>query len=105
MHLSWPEAIGRRLARHHLLNGGFASTLAEAASDICGAHAQVGASAELMLALRVAGVTRQAVRTALWETRMLVKTVGLRGTLHLLPAAEVPLWIPTGFAFRRRSAA
>ncbi len=63
------------------------------ASDICGVHAQVGASAELMLGLRLRDVTRQDIRDALWERRSLVKTVGLRGTLHLLPADEVPLWM------------
>ena len=63
------------------------------ASDICGVHAQVGASSELGLGLRVRGVTRKHVRQALWEKRTLVKTVGLRGTLHLFPAAEVPLWM------------
>ena len=29
----------------------------------------------------------------LWEKRSLVKTYGRRGTLHLLPAAELPLWM------------
>jgi hypothetical protein len=28
----------------------------------------------------------------LWEERSLVKTWAMRGTLHLLPAAELPLW-------------
>ncbi|HKW69944.1 MAG TPA: winged helix DNA-binding domain-containing protein [Candidatus Dormibacteraeota bacterium] len=92
MPLTWPQAIGWRLARHHLLDG-TPATLVEVASDICGAHAQVGASAELMLGLRVLGMTQLDVREALWEKRTLVKTVGLRGTLHLLPAGEVPLWM------------
>jgi hypothetical protein len=91
--LSWPELIGRRLARHHLLEPAPAGSLVEVASEICGAHAQVGASAELMLALRVRTITRRDVRVALWDDRTLVKTVGLRGTLHLFPAAEVPLWM------------
>jgi hypothetical protein len=85
--------IGRRLCRHHLLQPAPSDRLAEVVSEICGAHAQVGASAELMLGLRVAGITRQDVRTALWRTRSLVKTVGLRGTLHLFSAEEVPLWM------------
>ena len=29
----------------------------------------------------------------LWEQRTLVKTYGPRGTLHLLPADELPLWM------------
>ena len=93
MRLTWQEAIGRRLARHHLLDGGSGASLVEVASDICGAHAQVAASAELMLGLRVPRITRRDVRAATWEARTLVKTVGLRGTLHLLPAREVPLWM------------
>ena len=42
-----------------------------------------------MLGVRVRDITRRDVREALWEKRTLVKTVGLRGTLHLFPAAEV----------------
>ncbi|NUS74776.1 MAG: winged helix DNA-binding domain-containing protein, partial [Streptomyces sp.] len=38
------------------------------------------------------GLTRADVRTALWEDRSLVKTHGPRGTVHLLPTAELPLW-------------
>ena len=33
------------------------------------------------------------MREALWAKRPLVKTIGLRGTLHLLPSQEVPLWM------------
>ena len=93
LRLTWEQVIGRRLARQHLLRPAPGSALAHVAADICGVHAQMAPSAELMLGLRVAGITRQDVRAALWETRALVKTVGLRGTLHLLPAEEVPLWM------------
>ena len=93
MRLTWSEVIGRRLAHHHLLDPAPADQLVQVASDICGAHAQVGASAELMLGLRVREITREDVRDALWRRRTLVKTVGLRGTLHLLPAHEVPMWM------------
>jgi hypothetical protein len=93
LQLSWPQAIGRRLARQHLLDPVPPDDLVRVASDICGVHAQVAASAELMLGMRLQGVTRQDVRAALWRSRTLIKTVGLRGTLHLLPAAEVPLWM------------
>jgi hypothetical protein len=46
-----------------------------------------------MLGLRVRDATRQDVRKALSESRTLVKTVGHRGTLHLLPVAELPEWM------------
>jgi Winged helix DNA-binding domain len=45
------------------------------------------------LGARVAGVTQQDVREALWGERRLVKTYGPRGTLHLLPAGELPMWM------------
>jgi hypothetical protein len=49
-------------------------------------------SAELTLAARVEGLGPDDVGRALWEERSLVKTWAMRGTLHLLPAAEFPLW-------------
>jgi hypothetical protein len=49
-------------------------------------------SAELTLAARVEGLEPGDVGRALWEERSLVKTWAMRGTLHLLPAAEFPLW-------------
>jgi hypothetical protein len=49
-------------------------------------------SAELTLSSRVDDLGPEAVRHALWEERSLVKTWAMRGTLHLLPAAELPIW-------------
>jgi hypothetical protein len=63
------------------------------AGELCGVHAQVQASAELQLAARVDGVTREDVRAALWDRRTLVKAWTVRGTLHLHPAGELPLWL------------
>jgi Winged helix DNA-binding domain len=57
-----------------------------------GIHAQIQASAELQLAMRVEGITQADVRDALWERRELVKAWTLRGTLHLHGAEELPLW-------------
>src|SRR5262249_25814577 len=91
--LTWPQVIGRRLERHHLLKPAPAEHMVQVVSDICCVHAQVGASAELMLGVRVGGITRDDIRDALWRKRTLVKTVGLRGTLHLVPAGEVPIWM------------
>lgn len=85
--------IGRRLARQHLLEPAPKADLVRVASDICCVHAQVQASAELMLGLRVEGITRRDVRDALWSDRSLVKTIALRGTIHLVPAADVSSWI------------
>src|ERR1022692_4329570 len=49
-------------------------------------------SAELTVWARIEGLDRRAVQRALWEDRTLVKTWAMRGTLHLLPADELPLW-------------
>ena len=62
------------------------------ASRLCGLHAQVLSSAELTAWARVEGLKRGAVQRALWEDRTLVKTWAMRGTLHLLPSSELPLW-------------
>jgi hypothetical protein len=40
----------------------------------------------------VEGVTQADVRAALWERQELVKAWTIRGTLHLHPAGELPLW-------------
>jgi hypothetical protein len=62
-------------------------------SRLAGVHAQVMSSAELTLWARVEGLEPDAVASALWDERTLVKTWAMRGTLHLLPAAELSLWI------------
>jgi hypothetical protein len=78
--------------RSSLAERASANRLLEVVHETCGIHAQVQASAELSLAERVEGITQQHVRDALWERRELVKTWALRGTLHLHPAEELPLW-------------
>jgi hypothetical protein len=54
-------------------------------------------SAELTPWARVDGLAREEVGELLWEHRRLVKTWAMRGTLHLLPADELGLWLG-GFA-------
>ncbi|WP_069743838.1 winged helix DNA-binding domain-containing protein [Streptomyces sp. EN23] len=105
--VTWAGANARRLARQRLHPAAatpvspFAAP-AEAVAAMLGAHAQVLSAAELSVGLRGDGLTRTDVRTALWTDRTLVKTFGPRGTVHLLPAADLPLWtgalsaVPTG---------
>lgn len=100
---TWDEASARRLGRQFLDRPAAPGTaLDEVVGAMLGAHAQVLSAAEVSVGVRAAGVTRADVRAALWEERSLVKTFGPRGTVHLLPAAELPLWcgaltaIPTG---------
>ena len=80
----------RRLERSSLTSR--CTDLVDVARRSAGIHAQVQASAELQLAARVEGITQEDVRAALWRDRTLVKAWTVRGTLHLHPAAELPLW-------------
>lgn len=89
---SWGEVCARRLDRHALVTPLQGARPADIASTICGVHAQVLSAAELSIGLRIAGLTRSDVRDALWMEHSLVKTFGPRGTVHLLPAQDLPLW-------------
>ena len=90
--LGWAQVMAWRAARHHLDERVPAKATLDVVAEIAGLHAQVMSSAELTLAARVEGLGPDDVRRALWEERSLVKTWAMRGTLHLLPAAEFPMW-------------
>src|SRR5882724_11760344 len=90
--LTWSRAAAWRIRRHHLDQRAPAGSMLAVASRLCGLHAQLMSSAELAVWARVEDLDRRAVQRALWEDRTLVKTWAMRGTLHLLPAAELPLW-------------
>ncbi|MEX2422296.1 MAG: crosslink repair DNA glycosylase YcaQ family protein [Actinomycetota bacterium] len=61
-------------------------------SDLCGVHGQLTTSAELALLARVEGLQPNSLRDALWRERSLVKLWAMRGTLHVLPSEEYPMW-------------
>jgi uncharacterized protein YcaQ len=90
--LDWGQVAGWRQRRHHLDQRAPRAEMLAVTSRIAGLHAQVMSSAEQTLWARVDGFERSAVADALWRDRTLVKTWAMRGTLHLLPAAELPLW-------------
>jgi uncharacterized protein YcaQ len=90
--LTWQRAAAWRTERHHLSRQASAGSMLAVASRLCGLHAQLMSSAELSLWARVEDLKLGTVRRALWEDRTLVKTWAMRGTLHLLPASELPLW-------------
>jgi hypothetical protein len=88
----WAQVMAWRLRRHQLDERAPAEAMLEVTARIAGLHAQIMSSAELTLWARLDGIEPDAVRRALWEDRTLVKTWAMRGTLHLLPAAEFSLW-------------
>jgi len=90
--VNWRDVCRRRLARQGLTVPTAAADLVACVRAMGGAHAQVMAAAEVSIGIRVAGITRQDVRRALWEDRTLVKTCGPRGTIHLLPSEDLGWW-------------
>jgi hypothetical protein len=86
------QAIGRRLARSHLLAPAPPGSLVDVVRDVGLIQAQVRTAAEIGICVRVHDATVADVRRELYERRTLVKTWSLRGTLHLVPADEAPLW-------------
>ena len=97
--LSWSQVTARRLVRQRLDAPSLATQPAEIVSMLCGAHAQVLSAAFWSIGLRSASLTAPEVSDALWAEHSLVKTFGPRGTVHLLAAHDLPLWV--GALFRQ----
>ena len=91
--LTWEQALAWRMGRHHLVERAPRRSLVGVVERICGLHAQVMSSAELTAWARVEELAPDAVSKALWKQRSLVKLWAMRGTLHLLPARELGLWL------------
>jgi hypothetical protein len=89
--LTWAQVHAFRLTRQHLVHRAPKKDLARVTGDIGGAQAQVMSAAELQVAVR-ADCTVADVRKALWKDKNLVKTWLMRGTLHLVPADDLPLF-------------
>lgn len=91
--LSWAQALAWRMARHRLVGRAAPADLVRVVGAIGGLHAQLMSSAELSLWTRIDGLEREAVQEALWLRRALVKLWAMRGTLYLLPSAELGVWL------------
>lgn len=84
------EILRWRIGRH-LLGTERADDPVAVARRLGGVHAQVAASARAAVALRT--TAEPDLDRALYTDRTLVRTWAARGTLHLLPAADLPLWV------------
>jgi hypothetical protein len=92
---TWQQICARRLHRHGLVerHPDIVTTVREMGS----AHAQVMSAAEISIGLRTvgtktAGATKKDVAAELWPNQNLIKMYGLRGTVHLVPAADFGNW-------------
>src|SRR3990172_8621004 len=91
--LSWRQVNAWRLSQHSLLQRAEHRQLLEVVTRLGGVQAQLMSAAELALWARVDGLAPGDVQNALWRDRTLVKTWAMRGTLHLLTASELPLYV------------
>lgn len=93
MGITWDQVRARRLSGQHLDRRVPRKKLLDVVRGICGVHSQVQSSAELQVWVRVNDVSPEDVRDALWKERALVRTWAMRGTLHLLTADDLPLYV------------
>lgn len=93
INLSRAQVSSWRLSRHHLAERARKGEIEKVVSDLCGVQSQVLSYAALAIFARVEGITIQDVQDALWKNRSLVKTWCMRGTLHLITAADLPVYV------------
>src|SRR3989441_11436323 len=93
INLSRAQVNSWRLSNHHLAKRARKGQIENVVSDLCGVQAQVLSYAGLAIWARVEGITMQDVQDALWKHRSLVKTWCLRGTLHLISASDLPVYV------------
>ena len=97
--LTWPQVSAYRLKAQYLSKRAPKRNWARVVSAMGAAHGQLMSAAELSICARAEGIKPDDVRSALWEERRLVKTWGMRGTLHLFTREDLPLFVAAG-AFR-----
>jgi len=91
--LKWSQVHAWRLAQHGLAPRLPSQDIIQAVTRTGGIQSQVMSAAELALCTRVAGLSPHDVQSALWQEHSLVKTWAMRGTLHLLPVRDLPLYV------------
>jgi hypothetical protein len=79
------------------------TSIADVCRDTGGIQAQVMSAAELSIWTRRRETTRADIRTALWDTRTIVRTSAMRLTLHLVAARDLAIYVAAmkSTAFRR----
>ena len=100
--LSTASVLAWRCVRQQLLDRAPTDDLLAVVSTMAGVHAQVTSAAELSLWARLEGLRPGVLERALWEDRTLVRVWAMRGTVHLLPAADLPLYVGAQAGLRPR---
>jgi hypothetical protein len=89
--VSVAERRARLAVRHHLAPGERAGTVAGAAADIIGLHGTDPASVYLAAWARTSAVDKSVIEDALYTERVLVRMLGMRRTVFVVPAELVPV--------------
>lgn len=91
--LQWSQVHAWRLSQHGLSPRLNSRDVVQAVTRTTGIQAQVMSAAELAVCTRVEGLSPHDVQAAIFQDHTLVKTWAMRGTLHLLSARELPLYV------------
>jgi winged helix DNA-binding protein len=91
--LSAEQVTSWRLSRHHLDERAEKGRLTKVVEDVCGIQAQVLSGAAIGIWARVDGVSAEDIDDLIWKRHTLVKTWAMRGTLHLLSATDLPVYV------------
>jgi hypothetical protein len=91
--LTWGQVHAWRLSQHALTPRLQREDFLEAVTRTGGIQAQFFSAAELALCARTERLTREDIQAALWQEHSLTKTWAMRGTLHLLTASELPVYV------------
>jgi hypothetical protein len=91
--LQWTQVHAWRMSQHGLSARFSSQDFMQAVKLTAGIQAQVASAAELALCTRVEELSPRDVQAAIFQDRTLLKTWAMRGTLHLLAASELPLYV------------
>jgi len=80
------------LIKHHLFRKAKKTDLVTVIDDVCGLHAQAATTPYLSLWNRVEDFENALLDEALYKAKSLVKTWVMRGTLHVIPSADLPIY-------------
>jgi hypothetical protein len=91
--LNWEGVRAWRMSGQHLDRRAPRKRLLDVICNVGGLHAQIQSSAELQLWARVNGVSTGDLQAGLWEERTLARSWSIRGTLHVLTAEDLGLYV------------
>lgn len=80
------------LIKHHLFRKAGKNHLVKVVDDVCGLHAQASATPHLSLWNRVENFEQGLLDKALYRDKTLVKVWCMRGTLHIIPCEDLPIY-------------